>query len=154
MKQQSPPSRIPSGSQGIVYSRSATRTPEAASSMHRQVASLADAVRAAGATYEVVTDLGASGLSLERRFGLQGILARALQSEPGFAWVLVSSVSRLSRSIDDALAYRATLAGCGIELLVHPDSTAIGLEPAGICLLAEELQTPIQQTRRPSGLRR
>ena len=85
--------------------------------MDSQIAELTSAVASAGATCDVVKELGISGTDFEGRAGLQAIAARAREAHPNFSWVLVWKLSRFGRNMEEGLVYRALLRKRGIDLL-------------------------------------
>ena len=102
--------KIPAGTHGIVYVRVSTaHQAEDELPVDSQIAELTAAVAAAGATCEVVKDVGISGTDFEGRPGLQEIVGRAREPHPGFKWVLLWKLSRFGRDIEEGLIYRALL---------------------------------------------
>lgn len=114
--------KIPAGSHGIVYVRVSTaHQAEDELPVDSQIAELTAAVERAGATCEVVKDVGISGTDYEGRPGLQSIATRAREAKPGFEWVLVWKLSRFGRDLEEGLVYRALLRKRGIELISHKE---------------------------------
>jgi site-specific DNA recombinase len=110
--------KIPAGSHGIVYVRVSTaHQAEDELPVDSQIAELTRAVADAGATCEVVKELGISGTDFEGRAGLQSIASRARETHPDFSWVLVWKLSRFGRNMEEGLVYRALLRKRGIDLL-------------------------------------
>ena len=109
---------IPPGSHGIVYVRVSTaHQADDELPVDSQIAELTSAVASAGATCDVVKELGISGTDFEGRAGLQAIAARAREAHPNFSWVLVWKLSRFGRNMEEGLVYRALLRKRGIDLL-------------------------------------
>jgi len=118
---------IPAGTHGKIYVRVSTQhQADDELPIESQVAELTAAVRAAGATADVVADAGISGTDLEGRPGLQSIASAARDANPGFTWVLVWKFSRFARNMEDGLVYRALLRKRGIELLSYKEPVPEG----------------------------
>jgi site-specific DNA recombinase len=114
--------KIPAGSHGIVYVRVSTaHQAEDELPVDSQVSELTAAVEAAGATCEVIKELGISGTDFHGRAGLQSIASRARETHPNFSWVLVWKLSRFGRDLEEGLVFRALLRKRGIDLLSHKE---------------------------------
>ena len=125
--------KIPAGSHGIVYVRVSTaHQADDELPVDSQIAELTAAVAAAGATCEVVKDVGISGTDFEGRPGLQEIVGRAREPHPGFEWVLLWKLSRFGRDIEEGLIYRALLRKRGIELISYKEPIPEG--PLGMLI--------------------
>src|SRR5665811_2553942 len=139
---------IPPGSHGIVYVRVSTaHQADDELPVDSQIAELTSAVASAGATCDVVKELGISGTDFEGRAGLQAIAARAREAHPNFSWVLVWKLSRFGRNMEEGLVYRALLRKRGIDLLSLKEPIPEGPLGSLITCLLYTSPSPRDRTR-------
>ncbi len=106
-----------------LYVRVSTREQAEGHSLDSQRADLTAWASAEGwEVFEVYEDPGASGTSVEGRFGFQRMIRDAREGK--FDAILIVKVDRFARSVRDSATYREALAECGVRLLSRMEPSA------------------------------
>lgn len=89
-----------------IYARSASSGPDSSSSIEKQVQQCKEHARQSGWVVLdefIRADVGASGVSISGREGLQSLLSAAIRNRRRFDCVLVADIAHLGRNLGDVL---------------------------------------------------